>query len=161
MEICNLDFGSETHINNQIETMEGHLLTPLHCKLELWDYMQIQLRGVAVGLHGQSLGIQLLHICVTHLCENPFKIEWYIAIINIGVWFLFFQFLNSLPLSLNRVSLWNPDPTGTYYVGQTGFELAVILLPLPLESQDFKYESHHTQFEQHIKHTIQYCDSTK
>lgn len=39
MEICNLDFGSETHINNQIETMEGHLLTPLHCKLELWDYM--------------------------------------------------------------------------------------------------------------------------
>lgn len=28
MEICNLDFGNDTHLNNQIDTIEGHLFTP-------------------------------------------------------------------------------------------------------------------------------------
>lgn len=31
MEICNLDFGNDTHINNQIETMEGDSLHLLRC----------------------------------------------------------------------------------------------------------------------------------
>lgn len=36
---------------------------------------------------GNALGSSSYIFAVTYLCEKPFKIEWYIAIINIGVWF--------------------------------------------------------------------------